>query len=149
MPTDKEQITQKYPLPVYNYLVIIGGNEVVSFSEVSGLTIDFDHLHYRHGMSWMTGDHLIRTQRKPVNVTLRRGISQNRKYLYDWLKSAVKRDIRIDLCNEVGDPLVSWDVTKALPLKMDAPTFNASNSEVAIETLELIAHNLTLTHHEL
>ena len=147
MATDKATIVQDYPLPVYNYMVIIGENEVVSFSEVSGLMIDYDHLHYRHGMSWMTGDHLIRTQRKPINVTLRRGISQNRKYLFEWLQSADKRNIRIDLCNELLEPLVSWEVSKALPIKMDAPAFNASSSEVAIETLELIAHNLTLTHH--
>ena len=147
MATDKATIVQDYPLPVYNYMVIIGENEVVSFSEVSGLMIDYDHLHYRHGMSWMTGDHLIRTQRKPINVTLRRGISQNRKYLFEWLQSADKRNIRIDLCNELHEPLVSWEVSKALPIKMDAPAFNASSSEVAIETLELIAHNLTLTHH--
>ncbi|MEL6562352.1 MAG: phage tail protein, partial [Bacteroidota bacterium] len=131
MATDKATIVQDYPLPVYNYMVIIGENEVVSFSEVSGLMIDYDHLHYRHGMSWMTGDHLIRTQRKPINVTLRRGISQNRKYLFEWLQSADKRNIRIDLCNELLEPLVSWEVSKALPIKMDAPAFNASSSEVA------------------
>ncbi|MGB3467401.1 MAG: phage tail protein [Cyclobacteriaceae bacterium] len=147
MPTDKATIAEYYPLPVYNYQVVVEENEIISFSEVSGLTIDYDHVLYRHGFSWKSGDYLLRTQRKPISITLKRGVSKNRDYLYEWLKSSGKRDIRIDLCDEVGMPLVSWSVTRALPLKLDAPIFNAGNSEVAIESLELIAHDLTLTHH--
>ncbi len=148
MATDKKTIIESYPLPVYNYRIIINGSEVMSFSEVSGLEIDYEHILYRHGFSWVMGDYLIRAQRKPINVTLRRGVAKQRKYLYDWLKSEEKKDIRIELCDESGLAVVSWDVSRALPFKLNAPSFNTNTNDVAIESLDLIAHNLRLTHHE-
>ncbi|UII31374.1 phage tail protein [Fulvivirga ulvae] len=148
MATDKEKIAGSYPLPVYNYQVIIDGSEVMSFSEVSGLEIDYNHVLYRHGLSWLTGDHLVRAQRKPINVTLRRGVARKRAYLYEWLKSEEKKDIRIELCDERGHAIVSWDVSRALPFKLDAPAFSAGTNDVAIESLNLIAHDLRITHSE-
>lgn len=148
MATDKQRIVESYPLPAYNYRVIIEGNAAMAFSEVSGLEIDYEHVLYRHGFSWAMGDYLIRAQRKPINVTLKRGVVKQRSYLYDWIKSEYKKDIRIELCDENGVAVVSWDVSRALPFKLDAPSFSASTSEVAIESLDLIAHDLKLTHHE-
>ncbi|MEM9685815.1 MAG: phage tail protein [Bacteroidota bacterium] len=148
MATDKQRIIESYPLPAYNYRVIIEGKEAMAFSEVSGLEIDYEHVLYRHGFSWVMGDYLIRAQRKPINVTLKRGVVKQRRELYDWIKSEYKKDIRIELCDESGVAVVSWDVSRALPFKLDAPSFSASTSEVAIESLDLIAHDLKLTHHE-
>ena len=148
MATDKQRIIDSYPLPAYNYQVIIEGSEVMSFSDVSGLEIDHEHVLYRHGFSWVVGDHLIRAQRKPINVSLKRGVVKQRSYLYDWIKAGDKKDIRIALCDEVGMAVVSWDVSRALPFKLDAPAFSASSSDVAIESLDLIAHDLRITHNE-
>ena len=147
MATKKQDIIDNYPLPAYNYQVIIDGLETMSFSDVSGLEVDHEHVLYRHGFSWIVGDHLIRAQRKPINVTLKRGVVKSRSYLYDWIKSGDKRDIRIELCDESGLAVVSWEVSRALPFKLDAPTFSASASEVAIESLDLIAHDLNIKHN--
>lgn len=148
MATGSKILGGDYPLAVYNYRVTVGNSETMSFSEVSGLEIEHEYVHYRHGFSWAMGDHLIRAQRKPVNVTLRRGVSPQRKYLYDWMKSGEKKDVKIELCDENGSAIVSWDVSRALPFKLDAPTFNANSSEIAIESLNLIAHDLKLSYHE-
>ena len=146
MATDKQRIKNSYPLPAYNYQVIINGSELMSFSDVSGLEIDHEHVLYRHGFSWIIGDHLIRAQRKPINVTLKRGVVKKRSYLYDWINKGDKKDIRIELCDELGLAVVSWEVSRALPFKLDAPAFSASSSEVAIESLDLIAHDLRIIH---
>ncbi len=149
MATDKNTIIQQYPLPVYNYQVSIDGiEEGMSFSEVSGLEMDYEHVLYRHGFSWVMGDHLIRAQRKPINVSLKRGVVKNRRFLYDWLRAEDKKNISIALCDETVTPIVSWEVYRALPIKMNAPSFNASTNDVAIESLDLIAHDIKLTHHE-
>ncbi len=148
MAIEKEYIASNYPLPVYSYRVVIDGSETMAFSEVSGLEIEHDHILYRHGFSWLMGDHLIRGQRKPINVTLQRGMVKQRKYLYDWLRSENKKDIRIELCDTSGEAIISWEVFRALPYKLNAPSFNASNNDVAIESLELIAHDLKITHAE-
>ncbi len=146
MAVDKQIIIEKYPLPVYNYQVTINGIEIMSFAEISGLEIDHDHVLYRHGFSWAVGDHLIRGQRKPINITLKRGIVKRRSDLYDWIKSGEKKDIRIELCDETGMGIVIWEVSRALPFKLDAPSFSASASEIAFESLNLIAHDLRIKH---
>lgn len=148
MASNESGLEVEYPLAAYNYRVTVDNSETLSFSEVSGLKIEHDHVLYRHGFSWLMGDHLIRTQRKPVSLTLRRGVAKQRKYLYDWLQSADKRQVRIELCDESGSAVVSWDVSRALPLKLDAPAFNATSNQVAVETLELIAHELHLSYQE-
>ena len=51
-----------------------------------------------------------------------------------------------DLLNENGEPTVSWTVQDAFPKKLDAPSFNASSNEVAIENLELMASNLIINN---
>jgi phage tail-like protein len=137
-----------YPLPAYNYRVTINGSEFMSFSDVSGLEMNYEYVLYRHGFSWVMGDNLIRAQRKPINVTLKRGVVKQRKDLYNWLKSADKKDIRIELCDEQGEAIVSWEVSRALPFRLDAPSFSASSNDVAFESLELIAHDLRIVHHE-
>ncbi|MEP5340744.1 MAG: phage tail protein [Algibacter sp.] len=148
MATDKQKIIENYPLPVYNYRVIIDGKATMSFSDVSGLEIDHEHVLYRHGFSWLMGDHLIRGQQNPIKVTLKRGLVGKRAYLYDWMKAGDKKDIRIELCDETGVAAVSWDVFRAMPFKMDAPSFSSSTNEVAIESLDLIAHDLSITHNK-
>lgn len=147
MALDKQQIIDSYPLAAYNYSVVVNGNEVMSFSEISGLEIKHDHVLYRHGFSWAVGDHLIRGRREPINITLKRGVIKRRSDLYDWVKKGDKRDIRIELIDEERIAIVVWEVTRALPLKLDAPSFSANSSDVALETLELIAHDLRIKHN--
>lgn len=146
MAKNKQTIIDSYPLPAYNYKVIIDGVGM-SFTEVSGLQIEHEQILYRHGFSWLMGDYLIRGQRKPINVSLKRGIIQQRSFLYDWIKTEQKRDVLIDLCDEEGLPIVSWQINRALPLKLDAPSFNVNSDDVAVESLDLVAHNLTIIHH--
>lgn len=148
MAIEKKRIIDSYPLPVYNYQVIINGSEVMSFSEISGLEIEREHVLYRHGFSWIVGDHLIRAQRKPITVSLKRGVVRQRSYLYDWMTSGLKKDIRIELCDEVGIAVVSWEVSRALPIKLDAPSFEANTNDVAIESLNLIAHDLRIKYNK-
>lgn len=148
MATKDDPVDVQYPLVAYNFRVTIDNSKTMSFSEVSGLNIEHDHVLYRHGFSWVMGDNLIRTQRKPINITLQRGVSKHREYLYDWIQTGQKRNVRIELCDESGSAVVSWNVSRALPLKLDAPTFNAESNSVAIERLDLIAHDLRLNYQE-
>ncbi len=80
----------------------------------------------------------------PVNLTLKKGIVKADSFLLDWFKSirlntVTKQDVRIDLLNENGEATVSWVAKDAFPTKLEAPSFNATSNEVAIESLELMA----------
>ena len=63
------------------------------------------------------------------------------------LTSVEKEDVTIDLCDESGNPVISWVIRNAFPTKLDAPGFDANTNEVAIETLELRGSEITITYH--
>lgn len=145
------QIKQHYPLPAYNYRVDIGGT-AIACSEVSGLAVQYEPITYKHGLSWRNGADYILGQKQPARITLRRGLTKNGRHLYDWIQSTQqnkgeRRDIKIHLCDENGIQLISWQVLQAIPLKLDAPSFNADSNEVAIESIELMAETITIAFH--
>jgi phage tail-like protein len=145
MALTKQAIASGYPLPVYNYRVTIG-SDTLSFSEVSGLTMEYEKVVYKNGLSFRSGPDIIRSQPKEVSITLKRGVVAKRNELFAWLSDPEEKDVSIDLCDEKGKPVVRWKATKAMPVKMDAPSFSASGTDIAVETIELIAHRLTLEH---
>jgi phage tail-like protein len=150
---DKDQIKSGYPLPAYNYRVTVlrdGEALVLSFAEVSGLSLQYDPVTYKHGLSFALGIKIIPGMPQPIRLTMKRGVVKNGKFLYQWIHSTyndpffsgAKRDILIDLCDEAGAAVIRWSIQGALPVKLDAPTFDANTNDVAIETIELIAHDL-------
>lgn len=151
MALSKEDIKLKYPLPVYNYKVVVD-NQEMAFSEVSGLTIDHgDVILYKHGLSFRQGEFMQRIgnalqKQKPANITLKRGIVKGNDILYNWLNTI--KPITVSLCDEEGNPLVSWKIGRAMATKLSAPDFNADASEVAIESLEVFAKDIEMLYEE-
>ncbi len=153
MTQSTDAIKASYPLPVYNYRVTIldgGAATILGFSEVSGLAVEYEAVTYKHGWSFLMGDNIIPGMRKPIQVTLKQGLTKNADFLQKWLNKSylepwsktAKRDILIDLCDEKGLPVVRWKLKQALPTKLEAPTFTASSNEVAIISMELIVADL-------
>ena len=163
MPLSKDTIRTSYPVPAYNYRVgffdgdFAQGKEAtyIGFSQVTGLNIEYEHVTYRNGLSFLSGFNVVRGMANPVKVTMKKGIIRNKHkdFLYRWLKSEDKflfansltKDIIIDLCDESGAPVVRWLVKGAVPVRMEMPEFNASDNEVAIETMEVVAHSLKVS----
>ena len=145
MSLKKDSIASGYPLPAYNYKVIVG-SETLPFSEVSGLTLEYEKVSYKHGLSYLFGLNIIRGQRQAITITLKRGVVSKRRDLYNWLQNKTVKDIHIDLCDEKGHASVRWKVSKALVLKMETSGFNAGGNEVAIESVELAAQDLNIEY---
>ncbi|WP_047239208.1 phage tail protein, partial [Chromobacterium subtsugae] len=90
-------IANTYPIPVYRFVVSVGG-ESMSFSEVSGLDIAYDTITYKHGM----GKIHMPGQQSDINITLKRGLVKKKSQFYDWIHSISlnqidKRDITVSL----------------------------------------------------
>jgi phage tail-like protein len=153
MAQTKNDIKAMYPLPSYNYRVTVA-SEVISFAEVAGLSLEYEPVTYRHGLSFALGYKIIPGMRQPVRLTMKRGVVQSRDFLRNWINSVyndafatdTKRDIVIDLCDEVGAPVVRWTVQGAMPIKLEAPAFDASSHDVAIESMELLASSLQIDY---
>ncbi len=144
MSLSSDNIKSVYPLPAYNFKVRLGA-ETYSFSKVSGLNIRFDTITYRHGLSWLEGETHLPGIQQPVNIVLERGVVAHNSVLLEWIQSiklgsVVKQDVYIDLCDEKGEPSVSWSIRNAFPTQFEAPDFDSSTNEVAIERLHLMGN---------
>jgi phage tail-like protein len=152
MPTTKDDIKNSYPVPVFHYHVEIDGIDAIAFSEVSGLSIERETITYKDGLSCKEGPKHMPGISTPVKLTMKKGIVKSDSKLYDWINSinittVDKKNITISLMDESGDsPVVSWKVTDAFPTKLEAPSFNATSNEVAIESMELTADDLKLEY---
>lgn len=135
-----------YPLPVYNFRVQVSSLSV-SFTEISGIAVDYEHVTYRHGLSFLEGESIQTFHRSAFRpITCKRGTVLNAQptYLYDWLKARDLRPMEISLCDEQGSEVFSWKIAAAVPTSLKAPTFSASSNDVSIDTLELQAKGVSV-----
>ena len=78
------------------------------------------------------------------NIILKRGIIQGDNDFFNWINSiklntVERRDITIKLLNENHEPVVSWNIRNAFPVRYSGPLLNANLNRAAMEELE-IAH---------
>ena len=149
------EIKNSYPLPSYNYRVDIG-SDTIGFSEVSGLNISFATTTYQESSSDGRGKPgpkkmIMPAQSGEVKITLKKGMIKDVsvKNLYDWIKKIQtnqieKKDIHVRLCDEKGDAVISWTVKNAFPIHLEAPSFNATSHDAAIETMQLTGDSVTI-----
>jgi phage tail-like protein len=135
------------PFSSFNFLVEIDGVTVAGFSECSGLTTETDIIEYRNGDEDITVRKLPGLK-KFGNITLKRGFTTS-KELWDWRKKVMdgkteRQSGAIVLLNEARQPALRWNFSEGWPRKLDGPTFNAKNNEVAIETLEIAVERLEM-----
>lgn len=138
-----------YPLPAYNFRVTVG-DTTVSFSEVSGVTLEHETVTYRHGLSFWEGEGIKKYYyKKYIPITLKKGTVQGSNFFFDWInqKADSRRSMEVSLCDENGEPVVTWKIASAVPVKLQAPSFDASGSDVSIESLELRAAGISVVHH--
>jgi phage tail-like protein len=150
----KEQIKQNYPLPVYNYRVEIAG-EPIAFSNVSGLNIEVGtHVYKESPVGATAGPVVMRmpAQLADLKITLKKGLVRKKSLpvLYAWISTVQvnqidKKDILIHLLDEAGSPVITWNVLNAFPVKLEAPTFDATSNDAAIESMELMADNILVS----
>lgn len=157
MALSKEDIGTTYPLPVYNYRVEIG-EETLAFSEVSGLSLGFETTTYKESPveSGSPGPRIMYmpSQITDTTISLKKGIVQGVSVpaLYGWINSTQtnridKKDIFIRLCDHEGKAVISWKVSNAFPTKLEAPTFDASSNDAAVESMELMADRVEVVEN--
>lgn len=136
-----------YPQAKFRYKVEIDGLEAGGFSEVSGFDASIDVIEYREGD--MTAETPIKVAglKHYGNITLKQGLTDSR-VMYDWLAAGVNGEVQrktltITLLNDTQSPAASWQIINAWPTKYTAPDFNATASEIAIETVEVAHEGMT------
>ena len=136
-----------YPYKKYNYRLEIDGIDMAAFSEVSGFDATIDVIEYREGTEPINSPRKMPGLTKYGNVTLKWGMSENMSF-YEWVtgitdgtKAAAEDrvvDMNIYLQDDAHNDIASWELINAWPSKYTAPDFNASSSEIAFESVEIV-----------
>ncbi len=141
------------PFATFKFHVEIGDIKEAAFSECSGLEIATDVFEYQEG-GLNEFSHKLPGRTKLSNVTLKRGFAASNE-LYGWYlemeqdllqgKSITRKQVTITLYSaSEREKLMNWTLQDAFPVKWVGPAFKAGEAGVAVETLELAHHGITL-----
>jgi phage tail-like protein len=84
-----------------------------------------------------------------ATVVLKRGMTRTR-HLWQWFAlvaggaSSYRLDVRLDVLDSAGDPVLTWVLERALPVKFKAADLNAKGGDIGIEELHLAHEGLRL-----
>lgn len=136
-----------YPPVGFHFSVSVGLQDVANepkesrFQEVSGLTKSIEVEELKEGGE-NRFSHRLPNPPKYGNAVLKRGLLVDSK-LIDWCNDAIENfnftlaDVTISLLDEDHNPLTSWNLKNAYPVKWSVSDFKAQENSIAIETLEL------------
>jgi phage tail-like protein len=135
------------PFAAFNFLVEVDGVIAAGFSEVTGLDTEQDVIEYRNGDETQTVRKLPGLRKFP-NIVLKRGFTDNR-LLWDWRKRVMdgrtqRQSGSVVLLNEARQEALRWNFRDGWPSKLQGPSLNAKQNDVAIETLEITHEGLEL-----
>jgi phage tail-like protein len=131
-------------------LLSLGGvtPSVGGFSEISGLDSSIEMFDYKEG-GRNDYVHKFATRASFGNLNFKRGVALTPD-LWQWYDKVrhgsygARRGVTITHLNPDGSPALVWNVTRALPLKYTGPAWNAGQSSVAIESIEMAHEGLEL-----
>jgi phage tail-like protein len=139
------------PYKTFRFLVYFGGNTspVAAVSKVGGLKRSSDVIEYKQGGDAITRKGLGRTKYEPI--TLERGVTHDPDF-EEWANAAqildkgaaatslknLRKQIRIDLLNEAGQPVHRYILHRCWVSEFQAlPDLDAGGNAVAIEHIKL------------
>lgn len=136
-----------YPPVGFHFSVSFTGLEEdvdTQFQSVSGLTVDMETEEFAEGGE-NRFKHKFPVKTKYPNLVLKRGMAVESE-LIQWCRDAMEgfeftpKDLTISILNEKHEPLRTWNVVHAFPVKWAMDDFNAEESKLVIETLEFSYH---------
>jgi len=141
-----------YPMTTLHFAVSWGDSQNTSnFSEVSGLTMESEIVEYRGG-----ADVQLSTRKQPglkkfSNVTMKRGIApaEAGNGLFEWYNTIIagnvaRRPVTVSLLNETRDPVMTWKIKEAWPVKLEGPGLKSTGTDVAIESVEFACEGIEI-----
>jgi phage tail-like protein len=143
-----------FSLPVaFHFTVAVdgAGDDVdAAFQEVSGLEAEMEVETVTEGGENRFVHRLPKAVKHP-NLVLKRGLAPSGRGLAGWCADVLEKDlsqpikprnVTVSLCDEDGDPVRSWAISGAFPVKWSVGGFDAMKNAMAIETIELAYRTL-------
>lgn len=130
-------------IPAFQFQVDFGAGAVGGFRSVSGLGAETAVIEYREGSDKLPAVRKFPALNSYGNLTLRRGLTQNLD-LWQWFQSKERRNVTILLLDEQFQPQMRILCRNAWPCKWELSELDASRSEVAAETIEIVHEGLSI-----
>jgi phage tail-like protein len=117
-----------------------GDHDLGSWSKVDGLDVTWDVAEYRAGD---IGNHrwFYPGNTKYSSIRLTRAACPDSMKVKQWLSQTSfnhkPHGGKLELCDASGAPVAHWELKQVLPVKWSIVSFDATASQVAVETLEL------------
>ncbi|PHR95278.1 MAG: glycerol acyltransferase [Leeuwenhoekiella sp.] len=132
-----------YPPVGFHFKVEFGvtQNSEFEFQSVSGLSVDIETEEFAEGGE-NRFKHKLPVRTKFPNLVLKRGLVTDSD-LIAWCRDAIEdfqfkpTGVMVKLLNEEHQPLKTWNVVHAYPVKWSVSDFNAEENSLVIETIEL------------
>jgi phage tail-like protein len=133
--------------PAFRFLVTIDGENYGAFTECTIPGIEWDTQEIKEG-GLNDYVHQLPSRRKSAKVTLKSGIGNTK--LLRWYRDAMneewkRRKVTIKLMGVDHSTYMTWEIEGALPTKWAAPSLKTDDNTIAVETLELTCHRITVT----
>lgn len=130
-----------YPPLSFHFLVEFTGIDSKTqdheFQSVSGLSVDIETEEIAEGGE-NRFKHKFPVKTKYPNLVLKRGVLVDSNVI-SWCRDAIENfefkpiDLTVKLLNEEHEPLMTWNVVHAYPVKWSVEDFNAQESKMSIE----------------
>jgi phage tail-like protein len=134
------------PLPVFSFWVDLGMGGQAYFKGVAGLRYETEVVPVRAGGVNDTTYNLVGAT-KWTNLVFKQGFTKSSaliQWRQEWMQGKMNRiGGTITQLDTALQPKAQWTFLRGWPCKWDIAEFDASKSELAIETLEIAHDGLT------
>lgn len=140
---DNDQITQQLVAQThvaFRYLVEIDNTRMGAFTECTLPTIEWELEEVKEG-GLNTHVHQLPGRRKAARLTLKHGIVKGQ--LTDWYiqtltEKFIPKKITVTLLDGATQPVASWIMHDAIPVKWVGPQLRSDANTIAIQTLDFV-----------
>ncbi|MBE2222323.1 MAG: phage tail protein [Anaerolineae bacterium] len=139
--------------PTFRFVVMVNGAPYGVFTECDLPVVEWDLTPVREG-GLNTRVHQLLGRRKEARLTLKNGVGTSAFiawYLstmagvFDTQGAGLRRSVTVILLNSLKIPVMTWHIENAMPVKWSGPQLKTSENSVAIQSLELICGEITIT----
>lgn len=139
------------PYAGFRFLVEVDGRRIGAFVDCRLPKVSWKTQEIREG-GLNTHTHQLIGQRKKAQLTLKRGVAVTND-LTEWYVQTLNQQVHrkrvtITLLNAARQPVMSWFIEDAYPIKWAGPKLQTKSKAVAVETLTLACGRISVEMHD-
>ena len=145
MASSKEDL---FPVPKFHFKCTLGEFGEIAFQEVTGLDMENDSMEYRSGDDTDFVTLKRAGLRKTGTVSFKKGVFTDDKTIWEnyltliddktYYSQATPKNLTVELLNETGDTVITWEILKAVPIKLSNGDLKSEENAIAIEQIDFV-----------